>query len=192
MLFAYSYVGSSEIRRSVASHPVGTPISSMSDLAQWLGGHPDAFTEGATYVVDLKGLLRLAPRRSEHVACAGGEEVLAAGEIRFRKAGDALSVAEVSNQSTGYCPDITCWTAVERALRGAGIAPPQGFTLEIVFRRCTRCGEINLVKEGWFVCVFCDADLPAQWNVGPRRGVQTPGTPVGADLSPGGHSLPEE
>jgi hypothetical protein len=175
VLFAYSYVGSSEIRRSVASHPVGASISSMGDLEAWLEAQPDALTEGATYVVDLRGRLRLAPRRSEHVACAGGEEVLAAGEVRFRRAGDTLAVAEISNQSTGYCPDTSCWAAVENALRRAGLAPPPGFSLEIVFRRCTRCGEINLVKEGWFVCVFCEADLPAQWNVGPRRGIPVEG-----------------
>jgi hypothetical protein len=168
-LYAYTYVGPEEIRRSVASFPSGTPITSTSGLEVWLAAHPDALAEGATYVVDLQGRLRLAPRRSEHVACAGGEEVLAAGEIRFQGAETALSVAEVSNQSTGYCPDTDCWAAVELALGRAGVTAPPGFTHEVVFRRCERCGERNLVKEGWFVCVFCDADLPAGWNIAPRR-----------------------
>ncbi|WP_375773143.1 hypothetical protein NR798_20380 [Archangium gephyra] len=171
-LYAYTYVGPEEIRRSVASFPAGTSIVSMSGLETWLTANPDALAEGATYVVDLQGRLRLAPRRSEHVACAGGEEVLAAGEIRFRRASGQLTVAEVSNQSTGYCPDTDCWTAVALALGWAGVNPPPGFTREVIFRRCTRCGERNLVKEGWFVCVFCDADLPARWNVGSRRGIQ--------------------
>jgi hypothetical protein len=35
--------------------------------------------------------------------------------------------------------------------------------------------EVNLVKDGWFVCVFCDADLPAEWNVAPRRTIQLSG-----------------
>jgi hypothetical protein len=168
-LYAYTYVGPEEIRRSVASSPAGTPITSTKDLETWLEANPDALVEGATYVVDLQGRLRLAPRRSEHVACAGEEEVLAAGEIRFRRAGPRLTVAEVSNQSTGYCPDTACWAAVARALGRAGMDPPQGFTREVIFRRCPRCGERNLVKEGWFVCVFCDEDLPAGWNVAPRR-----------------------
>ncbi|NMO15217.1 hypothetical protein HPC49_01435 [Pyxidicoccus fallax] len=168
-LFAYTYVGPEEIRRASASHPAGTPIASRQDAEAWLQAHPDARSEGATYVVDLQGRLRLAPRRSEHVACAGGEEVLAAGEIHFQGTGLRLTVAEVSNQSTGYCPDTPCWDAVVLALQAAGLTPPPRFAPEIVFRRCTRCGEVNLVKEAWFVCVFCDADLPAEWNISPRR-----------------------
>ncbi|MEU6730442.1 hypothetical protein ABZ917_42625 [Nonomuraea wenchangensis] len=36
----------------------------------------------------MDGVLLLAPRRSEHVACAGGRPVLSAGEISFaREAG---------------------------------------------------------------------------------------------------------
>ena len=138
------------------------------ELAAWLLAHPDALGEGATYVVDLRGALRLAPRRSEHVACSGGAEVLAAGEIRFGAGSDVLSV---SNLSSGYCPDTTCWFAVERAIRRAGITPPPALSIAIVWRRCTRCGEKSLVRESWFVCVFCDAELPAEWNAGTRRTV---------------------
>ena len=29
---------------------------------------------------------------------------------------------------------------------------------------CPRCGERNVVKDGWFVCGVCGADLPAGWN----------------------------
>jgi hypothetical protein len=35
---------------------------------------------------------------------------------------------------------------------------------EIMFRRCEKCGERNVVKEGWFVCGVCRTDLPAKWN----------------------------
>jgi hypothetical protein len=97
--------------------------------------------------------------------------VLAAGEIRFQRAGTRLTVAEISNQSAGYCPDTTCWAAVALALGKAGLPAPQGFTFEVVFRRCPKCRELNLVKEGWFVCTFGEADLPAEWNVAPRRPV---------------------
>jgi hypothetical protein len=103
------------------------------------------------------------------VACAAGAEVLAAGEIRFQRIDSQLKVAEVSNQSTGYCPDVSCWPAVRSALVRAGLAAPTAFTQEIVFRRCLECGEVNLVKEHWFVCVFCDADLPMEWNIAERR-----------------------
>ncbi|MCP3064608.1 hypothetical protein LXT21_38135 [Myxococcus sp. K38C18041901] len=146
-------------------------MTSLSELCSWLSVHPEAFDEGATYVVDLRGRLRLAPRRSEHVACADGEEVLAAGEIRFRLNGGPPAVAEVSNLSTGYCPDVTCWAAVARSLALLGLHSPSGFSVAMAFRRCLACGEVTLVKEGWFVCAFCDADLPSDWNVSSAREV---------------------
>ncbi|RKH94456.1 hypothetical protein D7Y04_37105 [Corallococcus sp. AB038B] len=170
-LNAYTYVGPEEIRRAVTAHPSGASIRAREDLDRWLQDHPDAIQEGATWVVDLTGCLRLAPRRSEHVACAGGQDVLAAGELDFQRTAMGWAVAGVSNQSTGYCPDTDCWAAVFHALARAGIPGPPGFTHAILFRRCTQCGELNLVKEGWFVCAFCDADLPALWNVAPRRRV---------------------
>ncbi|RKH05629.1 hypothetical protein D7X74_34440 [Corallococcus sp. CA047B] len=176
-LEAYAYVGPEAIRRAVVSHPVGASIRSAEELDRWLRSHPEAVHEGTTYVVDLSGCLRLAPRRSEHVACAGGEEVLAAGELHFRSTARGWDVAEVSNQSTGYCPDTSCWTAVAHALSRAGIHGLTGFTHEIVFRRCSRCGELNLVKEQWFVCAFCEADLPARWNVAPSRRVSVTDAP---------------
>jgi hypothetical protein len=70
----------------------------------------------------------------------------------------------VSNQSTGYCPDPDCWPAVAAALRSAGVAAPVGFTRRFVFRRCFTCGQINLIKDDWYVCAACDADLPRAWN----------------------------
>lgn len=168
-LFAYTYVGPEEIRRAAFGQPDGFAVTSLLELQEWLRTNPEALVEGATYVVDLRARLRLAPRRSEHVACAKGEEVLAAGEIRFARVGAAVRVAGVSNQSTGYSPDVTCWSAVELALRRAGLEAPSRFTAEIVFRRCPSCGERNLVKEQWFACVFCDSDLPREWNAGQRR-----------------------
>lgn len=84
-----------------------------------------------------------------------------AGEFLFDHAG---SVLEVTNQSTGYCPSEDCWPAVETALDAAGIPHPPAFTFAAKFRLCPTCGERNLVKEEWYVCTFCDADLPETWN----------------------------
>lgn len=50
-----------------------------------------------------------------------------------------------------------------------GVARPAGFTTEILFRRCDACDEITIVHDGDLVCVFCDAGLPAVWNVTARR-----------------------
>ena len=158
----HRYVGPAEIRERERGE-VGAAIRGRAEVEAWLAAHPEGVREGATYVVDLAGDLRLAPRRSEHIDCAGGGEVLAAGEIRFTRAGE---VAELTNQSTGYCPDPDCWPAVAAALAGAGLAVPAGFTHAFVFRRCPRCGQTNIIKEDWFVCACCDCELPRAWNFG--------------------------
>jgi hypothetical protein len=115
-------------------------------------------------VIDLVGMLRLAPRRSEHVACAGGAPVLSAGEITFVHDDGRWRAGEISNQSTGYCPDLTSWAAVRQALDRAGIDHPGRFTCPIVFRRCPRCQERNIVKDEYYVCAICDTELPGMWN----------------------------
>jgi hypothetical protein len=109
----------------------------------------------------------VAPRRSEHVACAGGEPVLSAGEISFARDGKRWMVNEVSNQSTGYCPDVTSWPAVAAALERAGLDHPGRFTHAVLFRRCPHCRENNIVRDNDFICVFCGTALPETWNVDP-------------------------
>lgn len=61
-------------------------------------------------------------------------------------------------------PDPDSWPAVAAALAAAGIAGPAGFNDAFVFRRCPRCAQINVVKEDWFVCDACGAELPSEWN----------------------------
>jgi hypothetical protein len=51
-----------------------------------------------------------------------------------------------------------------RALDRIGVPHPGRFTTEMVFRRCRKCGERNVVKDGWFACGVCGAELPAEWN----------------------------
>ena len=125
---------------------------------------PFATAEPLTFVVGVDGILRVADRRSEHVACAGGGDVLSAGELTAVRSGSGYSITEVSNQSTGYCPEPESWQAVADALDRAGIAHPGHFTFEAVFRRCTHCGERNLVKDSWFYCAICEGVLPLAWN----------------------------
>jgi hypothetical protein len=119
----------------------------------------------ATFVVDAAGRLRLADRHSEHVACAGGGPVLAAGEMVLAIDAGKAVVEEVSNQSTGYCPEPESWEAVAWVLRGLGIAAPSGYTTVLVFRRCEGCGQINVVRDGVFECAICGSGLPADWNL---------------------------
>jgi hypothetical protein len=138
----------------------GCLIGSPDDFAAWLATCDEGErAEPFTFVIDLGGILRLAPRRSEHVACAGGAPVLSAGEITFLHDQGRWIVAEVSNQSTGYCPDPASWPAVSDALDRAGLEHPGHFTHPVLFRRCPKCQERNLVKDGYFVCAICGADL---------------------------------
>lgn len=116
-------------------------------------------------VIDPAGVLRLAPRRSEHVVRAGGGPILGTAEMSFREESGQWVVGEVSNHSTGYCPDISSWPAVAKALDAAGIDHPSGFTHEVVFRRCLACDQVNIVREKDFVCIFCDEELPRERNV---------------------------
>jgi hypothetical protein len=156
----YAYVGPAEIRARVSPTDAGRAIRSVEDLLAMTRG------ESLTFVVDDQAVLRVADRRSEHVACAGGGDVLAAGELFPIRDGAGVRVIEISNQSTGYCPEPSCWPAVARALDAAGIAHPGAFTFEATFRRCTSCGERNLVKDGDLECAVCGAELPGSWNFG--------------------------
>jgi hypothetical protein len=153
----YRYAGPADIGARVRGNPPSRPIRDAADLAAWLAA-ADARdrAEPFTYTVGTDRVLRLAPRRSEHVACAGGADVLAAGEIGFAPDG---RVTTVTNQSTGYCPAPSCWPAVAAALDLAGITHPGAFTSAFVFRHCAGCTGLNLVKDGDYTCVHCDADL---------------------------------
>ena len=160
---SYRYVGPEAIRAERASAERGAVIASPAHLPRWLAAHASEREGGGTpvtYVVGLDGTLRIAPRRSEHIACAGGEDVLAAGELVAVPG----RVIAASNQSTGYCPDAACWPAVAAALERAGIAHPGRLTDAIVFRRCDGCGERNLVKDDDFTCAVCEAELPRAYN----------------------------
>jgi hypothetical protein len=164
----YYYVGPDSIRaKAIASAP-GVPVDAAADLDNWVrqtGQLPNAAGSiAASFVVDQAGVLRVADRGSEHVACAGGGPVLSAGEMFLRREAQGLRVEEVTNQSTGYCPEPESWSAVAAALDRIGVPHPGRFTQEFPFRRCPACGERSVVKDGWFVCGLCGADLPRSWN----------------------------
>ncbi|MFE7707586.1 hypothetical protein ACFU6I_17680 [Streptomyces sp. NPDC057486] len=162
----YRYVGPADLKTLVRPGGQGRSVRRPADFGEWASTRTvEELAEPFTFVVDGDGVLRLAPRRSEHVVCAGGEAVLSAGEISFREESGRWAVDEISNQSTGYCPDVNSWSAVAEALDQAGIVRPSSFTHEVVFRRCPACQQLNIVREEDFVCVFCDAVLPREWNV---------------------------
>jgi hypothetical protein len=165
----YRYVGPKKIAERVRSAPPGTRVASPEDVRRWIRQtDQDVDAAGnvvATFIIDEDGWLRIADRRSEHVACAGGSPVRSAGEMTFTVRRNKVSVTWVTNQSTGYCPERDSWPAVEAALARAGIAGPEGFRQAFDFRRCPRCGSINIVKDGFFECGACLTPLPEEWNL---------------------------
>lgn len=164
----YAYIGPIDLLELVQAEPTGCRITRPEEARDFVvergleadqtGAHP------VTFVVDVAGRLLVAERHSEHVVCAGGAAVLAAGELWFEVTGGRAEVVEVSNQSTGYCPEPSCWAAVEAALEAARLEHPGGLTRACVFRRCPSCGMRNLVKDAVYVCAVCDAALPEAWN----------------------------
>ncbi|MFF6815642.1 hypothetical protein ACFZAG_38120 [Streptomyces sp. NPDC012403] len=165
----YRYVGPHHVIAAVNAADGGATIRTAADFADWVAARSAAeLDEPFTFVVGTDGALRLAPRRSEHVACASGDRVLGAGEVSFYRDAGRWAVNEISNQSTGYCPDLASWPAVAQALDQADLDRPDSFTHAVVFRRCPTCHEHNIVREGDFVCVFCDTDLPQRWNADPN------------------------
>ena len=163
----YHYVGPPDLRRQ--NSPTRRRIREEKDVASWVAQTAQeldgAAQVTATFIVSVDGQLWIADRHSEHIACAAGASVLTAGEITFEFGLAKIEVAAITNQSTGFCPRPQSWPAVAQALDKAGLTHPGEFTTKFDFRRCDRCGEINVVKENWFVCALCDAELSRQWNL---------------------------
>src|SRR5262245_51186285 len=76
-------------------------VTSAAVLDRWLTNSRRNLAEPHTFIIDLTGQLRLAPRRNEHVACTQGQPVLSAGEMTFHEGTSGWYVTEVTNQSTG-------------------------------------------------------------------------------------------
>ena len=163
----YKYVGPPELR----AHPMQTErflIATAAEALQW--AQSQSLGElTATFVVDEQDRLWIADRRSEHIACARSGRVQAAGELEFEINGERFEVVTATNQSTGFCPRAESWSALERALDALSLSHPFYWTTAFEFRRCDQCGQLNVVKDDWFVCSNCDADLPLEWNVGGIR-----------------------
>jgi hypothetical protein len=148
----YQYIGPEEIRVRSQHKAGGRKISTQSDLKQWTNEQANQSAANgliaATFVVNSAGILLLADRHSEHVACASGDPVLSAGEL-FLTDTAPIGVEEISNLSTGYCPEPCSWSAVANALDLAEIPHPGRFSPAFQFRRCPKCGQRNLIKDNF-------------------------------------------
>ncbi|MEL7234931.1 MAG: hypothetical protein AAGK74_10565 [Chloroflexota bacterium] len=166
----YQYVGGSDILESIPKKSGRVKVESAAAILHWIQStdQPKEHdgTVVATFIIDPDGWMWVNDRRSEHVLCAAGQNVLSAGEITFELVKNDIEVVAITNQSTGYCPEPESWWAVGRALDRANTEHPGAFTTEFDFRRCDNCGMKNIVKDGWFYCGVCDEPLSQTWNFG--------------------------
>ncbi len=164
----YKYRGSADLLDLVKASEKGKQLTSSKDVLDWIRDtiqYKDDNNEIiATYIIDERCYMRIVDRHSEHVVCAGGEQVLSAGEITFSFEDKKLIINEITNQSTGYCPETSSWVSVKEAIEKTGIPAPNQFGREFIFRRCEKCKAINIVKDEWYLCGECDTDLPRAWN----------------------------
>src|SRR5689334_5722958 len=125
----YRYVGPPALLAAAPAYPAGTRIGNRDSFDRWISGRtPAELREPFTYVVDRHKSLLVAPRQTEHVACAAGERVHGAGELTLAGHPEGWYVDAISNQSTGYCPDVASWPAVAAALDRIGLPRPDRFT----------------------------------------------------------------
>ncbi len=166
----YSYTGPDDLLKAARSNIVRGVIRSPSDLLSWVeraSQHLDSSgMVTATFVVIPGEGLTISDRHSEHVACARGRDVLSAGEVTIEMPAGGPRIDSITNQSTGYCPEPESWPAVYEAIELAGLEAPDGFEPTFVFRKCTGCGAVNIVKEGVFECAVCETELSREWNIG--------------------------
>ena len=167
----YEFVGRESFLPKAGALPPRHHVVSPASVIQWAAeSRPEIEWDGtwpATFIVDLEGRLWIADRRSEHVACARVQPVLAAGELFFEPVKNGVIAARVTNLSTGYCPEPVSWPAVAQALDAAGIAHGTAYDPEFIFRRCENCATNCVVKDEDFTCPVCDRSLPEAWNFSP-------------------------
>ena len=166
----YHYVGSHDPQKVISQPSDRAQILQPDDVLWWIEETQQEVEDDGSvitsFIVDTIGQLWIADRRSEHVVCAAGQPVLAAGEITFGIEKQDVWVSEVSNQSTGYCPEPEAWPAVAAVLDEIGFEYPDDFTSIYIFRRCDQCESTNIVKDDFFVCGVCDTELSPDWNFG--------------------------
>lgn len=143
-------------------------IESKVDIIEWLRKIGQITSKNkqitVTFIVDKSGKIWIADRNSEHVLCAKGEDILSAGEITFSLINNKITVSDITNQSTGYCPEPDSWPEVANALKNVGLEHPDFFTSTFCFRFCYKCKSINIIKDEWFFCAVCNQPLSKSWN----------------------------
>jgi hypothetical protein len=162
----YSYVGTTPSATLLAHQTPRHAICSAADVLVWWRATPYNYKLPltTTFVITPDTQLWISDQRSEHVVCARGQAVFAAGEMTFVAYQQQVTIVGITNQSTGYCPEPESWSAIESVLLATNIPYPAAFTAVFHFRRCEMCATTNIVKDQWFECAVCGATLPQHWN----------------------------
>lgn len=165
----YNYIGPEDLLELITDDVDNTCLKQPSDVLKWIkitGQELDSNKSiTATYIVDSDKLMWIGDRHMEHVVCAKGNSILAAGEITFTINQKEIYVSSITNQSTGFCPKPECWKQVTISLNKAKIEHPDNFTIAFEFRRCDSCNTLNLIKDNFYYCSVCDSELPKKWNI---------------------------
>ena len=164
---SYFYVGPKNILEETDLTLGGHQVIELADIKEWIQERPEELVNDnitATFVISEENELIINGRHTEHVMCAKGQNVLSAGEIIFEISGREISISEISNQSTGYCPKPESWSIVEKVLEKIGIESPEYFTNAYEFRYCEQCKNINLIKDAVYECAVCGSELDGEWN----------------------------
>ena len=164
----YPFVGPVSLRPLAGIASERHALQSEDGLRAWVTESGVRLRRGSqitfTFVLLPDSQLFLADRRSEHISCAQGQAVLSAGEMTFLFDGTRLLLDEVTNQSTGYCPEPESWPAVGTALASLGFKAADEFTHAFDFRFCSNCRTTNIIKDQIFECPACGGELPHDWN----------------------------
>jgi hypothetical protein len=164
----YNYVGSVELLELLHDPSERINISISENLEKLFGDLNKSKKQTRvavfTFIVDKNGDLWLADRHSEHVVCARGEKVLAAGEITLEIDRHIFEIIAITNQSTGYCPEPSSWTALAQTLQSLEVKFPNYWTTVFDFRRCSQCSTISIVKQDVYECAVCENFLSKEWN----------------------------
>jgi hypothetical protein len=163
----YFYVGNKELLNLVKPELKGTCITSCADVELWMKQNYPKLASNleitVTFVIDRACHLLINDRHSEHVVCANAQPILSAGEMTFECSQNKVNkITQITNQSTGYCPSPSSWDAVQKTLEKTDLVFPAYFTTIFIFRICQNCHWINVVKDDFYVCVNCEADLLAK------------------------------
>ena len=125
----YRYVGPAEIAARCAAHPRGHAVRDLDELRRALRALGGGERRTTTFVVDGVGILRVADRASEHVACAGGGPILAAGELTVTSRGEVI---EVTNLSTGFCPEPAAWNFERARCRRSFVRLARSWMVDVI------------------------------------------------------------